>query len=61
MSDVMKKISYSILGLFCLYCICLLVWVVIYSGSSDGDTIEHIHTTWLVHTGKIPYKDFFQH
>ena len=61
MSDTLKKISYSVLGLYSFYCICLICWTGFYSGSTDGDTIEHIHTSWLIHTGKIPYKDFFQH
>ena len=40
--------------LFCLY-------VPIYTDSLGGDTLEHIHTSWLVHANFIPYKDFFQH
>ncbi|MBO7333101.1 MAG: glycosyltransferase family 39 protein [Alphaproteobacteria bacterium] len=26
-----------------------------------GDSIEHINTTWLISTGLVPYRDFFQH
>ena len=61
MSSNIKKIVYSFLGLYAAYCIGLLCWVVAYSGSGDGDTLEHVHSSWLVYTGKIPYKDFFQH
>jgi hypothetical protein len=61
MSGTIKKIAYSFLGFYCLYCICLLCWVVAYSGSGDGDTLEHVHSSWLIYKGKIPYKDFFQH
>lgn len=61
MSNVVKKIAYSFLGFYCLYCVALLCWVVAYSGSGDGDTLEHVHSSWLVYKGKIPYKDFFQH
>lgn len=25
------------------------------------DTAEHIHSSWLVSIGKVPYRDFFQH
>ncbi len=25
------------------------------------DTVEHIHSSWLVSEGKVPYRDFFQH
>lgn len=56
-----KKITLSFFALYAVFCIALLVWVVIYSGSGDGDTLEHVHTSWLVWQGKIPYKDFFQH
>ena len=25
------------------------------------DTLEHIHASWLVSEGKVPYRDFFEH
>lgn len=28
---------------------------------ANGDNVEHLHTSWLVWRGYIPYKDFFQH
>ncbi len=40
--------------LFCLY----IPW---YTNSLGGDTLEHIHSSWLVYANFIPYKDFFQH
>ncbi len=49
------------LAAYLLFCAGLLYWVVIYSGSGDGDTLEHVHSSWLVYHGKLPYKDFFQH
>ena len=61
MIDILRKKSYLVFGGYSLYCIALMFWIIIYSGSTDGDTIEHIHTSWLVYHGKIPYKDFFQH
>ncbi|MBO5038466.1 MAG: glycosyltransferase family 39 protein [Alphaproteobacteria bacterium] len=61
MSSLIKKIPYAILGCYLAFCSALLYWVVIYSGSGDGDTLEHVHSSWLVYSGKIPYKDFFQH
>ncbi len=39
---------------FCLYVVCL-------TDSLGGDTLEHIHSSWLVYANFIPYKDFFQH
>ena len=40
--------------LFCLY----IPW---YTNSLGGDTLEHIHSSWLVYANFVPYKDFFQH
>ncbi len=57
----LQKISGILISLYLIFCMSLLYWVVIYSGSGDGDTLEHVHTSWLVWRGKIPYKDFFQH
>ena len=37
------------------------VWTVFFTETGNGDNVEHIHSTWLVAQGKIPYKDFFQH
>ena len=61
MTSMVKKVTYAFLSLYLIFCIGLLCWVVIYSGSGDGDTLEHVHSSWLVYHGKIPYKDFFQH
>lgn len=58
---VTKKLPYFILAAYLLFCVGLLYWAVIMSGSSDGDTLEHVHSSWLVYHGNIPYKDFFQH
>ena len=57
----LKRTAALIIGIYLLFCAGLLYWVVIYSGSGDGDTLEHVHSSWLVWSGKIPYKDFFQH
>lgn len=61
MNSTAQKIIYTILGLYIAFSIGLLYWVIIYSGSGDGDTLEHVHSSWLVYSGKMPYKDFFQH
>lgn len=29
--------------------------------TQNGDNIEHIHSSFLVATGEVPYRDFFQH
>lgn len=61
MREWAKKTALGLLTAYLFFCAGLLYWVVIYSGSGDGDTLEHVHSSWLVWQGKIPYKDFFQH
>ncbi len=39
---------------FCLYISCL-------TDTLGGDTLEHIHSSWLVYANFVPYQDFFQH
>ncbi len=56
-----ENIIKAILIIYLIFCGGLLYWTVIYSGSGDGDTLEHVHSSWLVWSGKLPYKDFFQH
>ena len=48
-------ILHLILGLgFCLYISC-------FTTTLGGDTLEHMHSSYLVYNGSVPYKDFFQH
>lgn len=61
MTERLNKLITAILISYLVFGVGLLYWVVIYSGSGDGDTLEHVHSSWLVYTGQIPYKDFFQH
>lgn len=35
------------------------VWTVFFTETGNGDNVEHIHATWLVAYGKVPYRDFF--
>jgi hypothetical protein len=35
--------------------------VLFYHQPKTGDDVEHLHSTWLVFQGKVPYVDFFQH
>ena len=45
--------------------LCLIVGLVfgasIFLRYPEGDIIEHIHASFLVGEGKVPYKDFFEH
>lgn len=38
-----------------------MAWTIWFTETGNGDNVEHIHATWLIAVGKIPYKDFFQH
>lgn len=61
MSNRLNKLVIWSLVSYLLFSVGLLYWVVIYSGSGDGDTLEHVHSSWLIYHHQIPYKDFFQH
>ncbi len=43
------------------YGIGFTLWTIFFTETGNGDNVEHIHSTWLIAQGKIPYKDFFQH
>jgi len=36
-------------------------WILYNHQPYTGDDVEHLHSAWLVHQGKVPYLDFFQH
>ncbi len=55
---------YLPLGLVWLYLIITAVFyslAAVYFPTQNGDNIEHIHTSFLVALGQVPYRDFFQH
>lgn len=39
----------------------LSFWLLYNHQPKTGDDVEHIHSTWLVFQGYVPYQDFFQH
>ncbi len=47
--------------LLLFYAFSFAVWTIFYTETGNGDNVEHIHATWLVAYGKLPYRDFFQH
>lgn len=57
------KISGSAwLGLYVVVLIIIqTVLNLFYTGLLNTDEIEHIHASWLVWSGKVPYTDFFEH
>ena len=46
------------LGLVSIY---VNVMVLVHVPTVNGDNVEHIHTSFLVALGQVPYRDFFQH
>lgn len=64
--DSENHIFYQMMPRFCawfllIYALCFAIWTVFYTETGNGDNVEHIHATWLVAYGKVPYRDFFQH
>ena len=54
-TPIFLLLLHLVLALFyCLYISC-------FTTTLGGDTIEHMHSSYLVHINSIPYKDFFQH
>ncbi len=43
------------------YAVAFATWTVFYTETGNGDNVEHIHASWLIGYGKVPYRDFFQH
>ena len=39
----------------------LSFWILFENQPKTGDDVEHLHSSWLVLQGKVPYRDFFQH
>ena len=46
------------LGLVSVY---VNVMVLVHVPTANGDSVEHIHSSFLVALGYVPYRDFFQH
>ena len=51
---------FAVCGLL-IYALGFGVWTVMATETGNGDNVEHLHATWLVAYGSVPYKDFFQH
>ncbi len=49
------------LGIEFLLALGVYVLAILHIPTQNGDNIEHIHSTFLVANGEVPYKDFFQH
>ncbi len=56
-----KIFAKAIIWLLLAYGVGFAVWTIFFTETGNGDNVEHIHATWLIANGKVPYKDFFQH
>jgi hypothetical protein len=59
--DYMCFLSNLITYAVVFYIIAFGAWTIFYTETGNGDNVEHIHATWLISQGKVPYRDFFQH
>ena len=50
-----------LLRLFSFFALCAILYATVFSGFQIVDEFEHLHASWLVSIGKIPYVDFFEH
>ena len=48
------------LGIEFLLALGVYILAILHIPTQNGDNIEHIHSTFLVANGEVPYKDFFQ-
>jgi len=53
--------AWLIIGGLLAYTLYFFIWTIFNTETGNGDNVEHIHSTWLVANGKVPYRDFFQH
>ena len=56
-----KIFAKAIIWLLLAYSVGFAVWTIFFTETGNGDNVEHIHATWLIANGKVPYRDFFQH
>lgn len=44
-----------------LFTATVLLVTISYWGTTYSDDMEHLHASWLIWSGKLPYRDFFEH
>ena len=59
--DMQIKLAENILKSLLFITIFISLYIYGFTVRSNGDNVEHLHMSWLIWQGKIPYKDFFQH
>ena len=61
LKDFDDKALIRIFKLFSAAAALVLLYAFFFSGFQIVDEFEHLHASWLVSAGKVPYKDFFEH
>ena len=61
LNKIYQKLPFALLLIHLLIGYIVCTYICCFTTSIGGDTLEHIHSSYLVHLGDIPYKDFFQH
>lgn len=59
--NLSNNITEKVLLVYLVILAFFILGTAIYSGVLILDDVEHIHASWLVWQGKIPYRDFFEH
>lgn len=50
-----------LLKLFSAAALMVIAYAAVFSGFQIVDEFEHLHASWLVSIGEVPYRDFFEH
>ena len=59
--NLSNNITEKVLLVYLVILAFFILGTAIYSGVLILDDVEHIHASWLVWQGKVPYRDFFEH
>ena len=56
-----NQVPTVLIGLDLFLIVMMYTIIVAYIPTMNGDNIEHVHSSYLVAMGQVPYRDFFQH
>ena len=54
-----NKPGFSLIPMVVINFVLLLAWACLFEIDHDG--VAHLHLSWLISQGLIPYRDFWQH
>ena len=61
LNDFDENAAIRIFKIFSCIAFLILIYAFVFSGFQVVDEFEHLHASWLVSIGKVPYRDFFEH